>query len=218
MTSQTIITEVLPEPGSTHVWVTFDDQQTHRVDLEPLLSRDSHRLLHLPRVAAKVTIDPGGHALRWPGGATLQAESIQQAPLGPQRVLPVAVLPATQRFRPLLPYLLHLSPEIYLRPDPIEATVVSRLLGLHPDQLKQALRQLRAPPELALGRMHDVMTVLQEHFSREHCRALLRGPWRYGQIRMPGQPLFHSILGCLTYGRPDLIEQPCMLLLTGALP
>lgn len=218
MTNPQTITEALPEPGSTHFWVTFDDQQTHRIDLEPLISQDSHRLLRLPRAAARVTVDPGGQALRWPGGASLLAESIQQAPHGPQPVLPVAILPATQRFRPLLPYLRHLMPGPYLHPDPIEARVVSRLLGLNLEQLNQALRHVPAPPVVALGRLHDIMTVLNEYFSSEHSRGLLRHPWTYGQNRMPGQPLFHSMLGCMTYGRPDLVEQPCMLLMTGALP
>ena len=213
-----IIIEALPEPGGTQLWVTFDDQLTRRIDLQPLLTQESHRLLRLPRAAARVTVDPDGLALRWPGGANLLAESILHAPQGPQLVSPVAMLPAAQRFRPLLPYLHHFTPALYIRPDPIEARVVSQWLGLHPEQLDQALRLVQAPNTIALGRLHDVMMVLLEHFSREHLHALLRRPWVYGQSKMPSQPLYHSILGCLTYGRPDLVEQPCMLLLTGAMP
>lgn len=212
------ITEVLPEPGSSHLWVTFDDGLTRRVDLAPLMAQDSHRLLQLTRALERVSIDSDGRGLRWPGGAGLQAASILNAPDGPQHVLPVAVIPSSQRYRPLLPYLKHHVPEFYLRPDPIEAQVLTQMLGLSAAELQRATEQSRAPISVTIGRLYDVAVLLQEHFARDHLKTLLQRPWLTGIKRLPGQPLFHTMRGCLTYGRPDLIEHPCMLLLTGALP
>ena len=209
------ITEVLPEPGSTQLWVTFSDDRTHRLDLELLLRLPEYRALGLNRLFGRVKVSADHLALEWPGGARVGLQAILAAPVGPLPLLPVAVLPAAERYRPLLPYLRHLELPIYMHPDPIRSDTVMKVLGLKPGELETALRNLRAPEKQVYGRLYDAGIFLQEHFSRDHLSSLLRHSWRFGLEQSPGQPLLHSMLGCLTYGRPDLVERMCVALATG---
>ena len=209
------ITEVLPEPGSTQLWVSFSDDCTHRIDLELLLRLPEYRALALNRLFGRVTVSADRLALKWPGGAQVAAQAILAAPAGPLPLLTVAVLPATERYRPLLPYLRHLDMPIYLRPDPIDAGTVVKVLGLRPGELEAACSNLRAPEGQVYGRLYDAGIFLQEHFARDHLASLLRHSWRFGLEQSPGQPLLHTMLGCLTYGRPDLVERMCVVLATG---
>lgn len=207
------ITEVLAEPGSYQLWVTIGSEQTHRIDLTFLLTVEMYRTLRLRTLFARVQVSAEGHQLLWPGGARLDIPSILQA--GPLPVQTIAIVPAQQRYRPLLPYLLHGQPHTYLRPMPIESAVVQRLLQLRPGELDQILHRTPAPTEVLLARLYDLGVFLTGHFAPQHLTALMRQPWRYGEQRCPGEPLLHTMLGCLQWGRPDLIERPCMLIATG---
>ncbi|WP_180969936.1 DUF2442 domain-containing protein [Deinococcus planocerae] len=194
------ITEVLVEPGSHQLWVTLGGEQTHRIDLTPLLAVETYRTLRLRTLFARVQVSTNGHHLLWPGGARLDIASSLQA--GPLPVRTLAVVPAQQRYRPL-------------RPLPIEPTVVQRLLQLRPGELDQILQRTPAPAEVLFARLYDLGVFLTGHFAPEHLAALMRQPWRYGEQRCPGEPLLHTMLGWLQWGRPDLIERPCMLIATG---
>ena len=209
------ITEVLPEPGSTQLWVTFSDDRTHRLDLELLLRLPEYRALGLNRLFGRVKVSADRLALEWPGGARIGLQAILAAPVGPLPLLPVAVLPASERYRPLLPYLRHLDLPIYLHPDPIEAGTVIKVLGLKPGELETARGNLRAPPTQAYARLYDAGVFLEEHFLGADLSRLLRRSWRFGAEQSPGQPQLHTVLGCLMYGRPDLVERVGLTLLTG---
>ena len=210
------ITEVLPEPGSMQLWLTFSDNRTHRLDLEPVLRLPEYRALGLHRLFGRVKVAEDGRALEWPGGARVGAPAILGASTGVLPLQLVAVMPSAERFRPLLPYLRHLDLPIYLHPDPIEAHTVVRMLSLKPGELETACRNLRAPETLVHARLYDVGTFLEEHFLGADLSRLLRRPWRFGAEQSPGQPLLHTMLGCLTYGRPDLVERVGLTLLTGS--
>lgn len=215
------VTEVLPEPGVLHLWVTFDNGLTHRVDLEQLTRLSRFQMLTLRRAFDRVRVSQDGTRLEWPGGAwigageVLGAGAVSEHSGGALPVLPVARLPQDERYRPLLPYLKHLNMGIYLRPGPIQPSSVKTLLRLNESELAIALQQLRAPEEQVLGRLCDLGAMLTEYFAGDDLARLLRRPWRYGLERCPGQPLLSTMLGCLMYGRPDLIERPCMLMITG---
>lgn len=212
----TSITEVLAEPGRAQVWVTFDGGFTHRLDLRPLLTLESHRSLRLESLFSQVKRSADGQALQWPGGAYLLISDL----LDREDRLPrtMAIMPAAQRYRPLLPYLVHQLPGMYLRPAPIERLAVERTLQLRRGELTSILSALPVPPEVLLNRLYDLGAFLTGHFDQTHLYALMRRPWRYGQQQYPNQPLLHTMLGCLQRGRPDLIERPCMLISTGAEP
>jgi Protein of unknown function (DUF2442) len=104
------ILEVCPEPGRAELWLTFDDGLTHRVDLFKLLVLERYRALRLPAVFARARIDDEGARLTWPGGAHLTADMVLHAQDGTLPITTVAVVPAAQRYRPLLPCLHHLQP------------------------------------------------------------------------------------------------------------
>lgn len=210
-----LITEVLVEPGQHELWVTFGMLETHRIDLRPLTLVETHRTLTLGRLFERVKIGRGARHLNWPGGACLDACSIQNAPHGTLPVGRVAVLPSEQRYRPLLPYLVHQQPPPYLRPLPIEPVTVERLLQLKPGELRVILQSINAPHEVVLPRLHDLAIFLAEHFALEHIYGLLHRPWRYGQQRCPDSTFMHTMLGCLLHGRPDLLERPFLLLMSG---
>lgn len=212
----TRIVEVLPEPGVPQVWVSTGEGQTYRVDLTRLLALESFRALQLPRVQQVVRVSPDGQHLRWPGGAQLDLLSITQAPSGVLPVQPVAVMDTGQRYRPLLPYLKALDPMIYLPPNPVEPSVVGALLGLNPTELQEVTRHYRAPQDVTLHRLCDLGLFLNDLFARPQVSGLLRRTWSYGIRSCPGQPLLHTMLGCVRYGRPDLVERPCLLLATGS--
>ncbi len=162
-----------------------------------------------------MVVSPDQQHLHWPGGAQVDFASILQAPAGPIPIQPLAVVPADQRFRPLLPYLRQLSPAIYLRPGPIDAAVVLQALGLRTAELTSLLTATSIPEALILNRLYDLATFLEHLFSRTHVHSLVRRDWPYAIRQCPGQPMLHTLLGCLQHGRPDLIERPCMLLATG---
>lgn len=208
------ITEVLAEPGHVQVWVTFDDGFTHRLDLRPLLTLESHQSLRLESIFSRVKRSADHQSIQWPGGAHLPIRDLIGPGERPTRTL--AVTPAGQRYRPLLPYLVHQFPHTYLRPAPIEAVVIERTLQLRRGELNGILSSLPVPPEILLSRLYDLGTFLTGHFDQTHLYALMRRPWRYGQQRAPHQPLLHTMIGCLQRGRPDLIERPCLIIATGA--
>jgi len=166
--------------------VTFSDDRTHRLNLEPALRLPEYRALLLPRLFGRVKVAAGGHALEWPGGARVGAPAVLGASTGVLPLQLVAVLPAAERFRPLLPYLRHLELPIYLRPDPIEGSAVMKVLGLKPGELETARRNLGAPEAQVYGRLYDAGISLQEHFSGDHLASLLRRPWRFGTKQSPG--------------------------------
>lgn len=209
------ITEVLVEPGVHQLWVTLGHEQTHRLDLQPLLDIETHRTLRLTTLFARVQVGPGGQHLIWPGGVQLDLPSLLEKPGAQLPARTLAVVPARHRYRPLLPYLLHQQPATYLRPTPIEPVTVQRLLRLRTSELDQVLRGVPVPAEPLLNRLYDLGVFLTSHFAEDHLYALMRRPWRYGEQQCPRQPLLHTMLGCLQNGRPDLIERPCMLIATG---
>lgn len=207
-----IITEVLPEPGCRQLWVSFDNGLTHRVDLTLLLLQPTYQALQLRKLYERATVSSDGLRLEWPGGAWIGREEVLGTPDGDRPLRTMARLPYAQRFRPLWPYLRHLDLPVYLRPEPIEAVAVVRLLQLKPGELETACRMVHAPAEVMQGRLYDVGILLQELFSPEGMTAMLRRPWRLAAEQLPGQPLQSTMLGCLLYGRPDLVEWPCVLL------
>lgn len=209
------ITEVLVEPGSRQLWITFNGAQTHRVDLTPLLEVETHRVLQLLPCFVQAQIDPDGQHIRWPGGAQLDIASIVRAPTGPLAVRPMAVVPSVHRFRPLLPYLLYSEPHTYMRPTPIEPVTVQQLLQLKNGELAQILRALPVADGVMLSRLYDLGMFLTGHFSGQHLYGLMRHPWRYSAQKHPGDPILRTMLSCLQHGRPDLIERPCMLIAAG---
>jgi len=209
------ITEALPEPGVFQVWVTFDDGMTHLLDLQGIIGLEEYRVLRLRKAFERVTVSRDGQRLEWPGGIGLSADDLLTAPGDRLHLIRIARLPSRQRFRPLLPFLKHLDMGIYLRPDPVQASTVLTLLRMKPTELDTALKQLRAPDELVLGRLCDLGVLLLEYFCGDDLSRLLRRPWRYSTEQCPGRPMLHTMLGCLMYGRPDLIERPCVLLATG---
>jgi Protein of unknown function (DUF2442) len=207
------VTEVLVEPGGHQLWVTFADDQTCRVDLTPLLKLDMYRSLRVPQIFARAEPALAGAGVSWPGGAYLDAQSVRTAPEGEQPVLPIACLPAMHRYRPLLPYLQYQLSNVQLGlKDPV---VIQRLLQLRAGELDQMIRNSPVPAELLLPRLSDLSTFLTSHFDSVHVSALLRRPWRYGQEQCPAAAHLHTMLGCLQFGRFDLIERPCLLLATG---
>ncbi len=209
------ITEVLVEPGSRQLWVTFNEVQTYRIDLSPLLETETHRVLQLLPCFAQAQISPDRQSIRWPGGAQLDTASIVRAPVGPLAVRPMAVVPSVHRFRPLLPYLLYGEPHTYMRPAPIEPVTVQRLLQLKNGELAQILMALPVSDTVMLNRLYDLGMFLTGHFSEQHLYGLMRHPWRSSAQKYPGDPILRTMLSCLQHGRPDLIERPCMLLATG---
>lgn len=215
MTTAPTILEVLPERGRPQVWVTCTNDRTYRIDLTPLCRLESHLQLRLATVAEHVRVAASGQAICWPGGAELDVASVQRAPGAMHPVRLMGTMTPARRYRPLLPYLEALQPAIYLRPAPIDAQVISQMLSLKTGELDSAPRHYHAPAELVLNRIYDVALFLQEHFSRDHLNVLLRRPWPYAQRVCPGDPLLHTMLDCLRYGRPDLIERPCQLLAVG---
>lgn len=209
------MTEVLMEPGSHRVWVTYADEQTHHVDLSSLVATETFRALRLPPLFAQVRLSADGRCLIWPGGARLDASSILLSPNGPLPVQLVAVVPAKNRYRPLLPFLQYQQVRSYLHPLPIAPSVVQRLFQLRAGELDQMLDSLAVPADVMINRLYDLATFLTLHFSSEHLSVLMRRPWRYAELAYPSQTFLHSMLGCLRHGRPDLVERPCLLLLTG---
>lgn len=217
MTDLPHLTEVLPEPGSHQLWVTFSDQQTFLIDLKPLLTLPTFQVLKLSRLFCRARADLTGLNIIWPGGTLISTRDLLLAP-GKEGTLPLKVLarvPEEQRYRPLLPYIQHLDLPIYLRPWPIEAGVVERLLQLRTGELKTLLTRSAVPEPQVFARLYDVAVFLSEHFGSATLPTLLRRPWRYSQQLCPGQPLLDTMLGCLLHGRPDLVEQPCRWLSTG---
>lgn len=216
MTDPPRLTEVLPEPGSHQLWVTFSHHQTYLVDLTPLLTLPPFHALQLSRLFRRARVDPDGRHIVWPGGALLSANSILcPADLRTSSLVLLARVPEEQRYRPFLPYLQHLDLPIYMRSLPIEADVVERLLQLKAGELKASLVNSRVPESQEFARLYDVAVFLGEHFGSDHLAALLRRPWRYSQLRCPGQRHLDTMLGCLLHGRPDLVEQPCRWISTG---
>jgi len=209
------IVEALSEPGVPQIWVTVDDGLTHHLSLKTLTDLEPFRVLRLRRAFDQINVSGDGQWLEWPGGVRIGVEDILNAPAGHLPLLPIARLPREQRYRPLLPFLKNLDMGIYLRPDPIQHSTVITLLRLKPPELETALKLTRAPTELVLGRLCDLGVFLIEYFCGDELSRLLRRPWRYSAEQCPGQPMLHTMLGCLMYGRPDLIERPCMLLATG---
>ena len=209
------ILEVCPEPGRAQLWLTFEDGLTRRVDLSALVVLEHYRALRLPAVFARARLHDAGRQVTWPGGALLTADTVLQAPDGTLPITTVAVVPAVQRYRPLLPYLQHLQPALFVREAPIEATVIQRMLHFRPQDLEVALRHSSAPAEQTINRLYDLALLLSSYFDFQSLPALLRRPWRYAEQQCPAQTLLHTMLGCLQYGRPDLVERPCLLLATG---
>lgn len=210
------MTEVLVEPGCTQVWVTFNDGFTHRLDLRPLLTLESHQSPRLPALFAQVQLSADHQFLRWPGGAILDIAALLSS--GERPTCTLAVMPSTQRYRPLLPYLRYQFPPLYLRPAPIERSVVEQLLQLRGGESTAILESLPVSTEILLNRLYDLAVFLTSHFDQTHIYTLMRRPWRFGQQQCPSNPLLHTMLGCLQRGRPDLIERPCMLIATGGEP
>lgn len=215
MTDHPTLTEVIPEPGSHSLWMTFSSQQTALVDLTRLLNLPRYHPLRLSRLFNRAKVESGGRGIIWPGGVLLSTGDVLAAPDSPLPLEILAKVPAEQRYRPLLPYLQHLNLPMYARPLPIEPASVERLLQLKSGELTSALDHSPAPEAQVYARLYDIATFLGEHFGRDHLGTLLRHSWRYGQFRCPGQPHLHSMLGCMLHGRPDLIEQPCRWLATG---
>lgn len=215
--SELLITEALPEPGAPHVWVSFSNAQSHRIDLTPLLSLAPYQILSMPRVLQRVSLSGDQRHVCWPGGARIDVLSILLAPGGSIPIRPLAVTPATQRYRPLLPFLQHLQPAVYLRPAPIDPLAVQQSLGLSEAELNSLAGNTTVPRELVFNRLHDLGIFLESLFPRTHVHSLIRRDWSYAIRQCPGQPMLHTMLGCLQHHRPDLIERPCMLLATGGL-
>lgn len=217
MTERPRLTEVLPEPGSHQLWVSFSDHQTLLVDLKPLLTLPPFETLKLAKLFCRARVDTQGLNIVWPGGALLSARDLLLSETG-AGALPLALLarvPEEQRYRPLLPYLRHLDLPIYLRPGPIEAGVIEKLLHLRTGELKTSLSRATVPEPQMFARLYDVAVFLGEQFGSDHLQILLRRPWRHSQQLCPGQPLLDTMLGCLLHGRPDLVETPCRWLAIG---
>jgi hypothetical protein len=62
------VTEVKPL-GGFRLRISFDDQTTREIDLEPVLEGEIYGPLRSPAMFAAVSIDPEVHTLVWPNGA-----------------------------------------------------------------------------------------------------------------------------------------------------
>ncbi|UQN08447.1 DUF2442 domain-containing protein [Deinococcus sp. QL22] len=209
------VSEVLPEPGRAQVWVTFDERETHLLDLTGLLKHEKFQALRLRELFRAVQVAPDRQSICWPAGVRLGPQELTGSAAEWSGVVTLGTVLPTSRYRPLLPYLRYQPQKGYLPPYPAEALVVQRLLQLKPGELRDSLKALHAPEEIALARLSDLGAFLSQLFAPEHLYALLRRPWHYGAQQCPDQVLLHTMLGCLMRGRPDLIERPCMLIATG---
>jgi len=213
--SEVSITEVLPE-GDDRLWVSLDDGLTRLLCLQPLLTQSSHHALHLHRLARRPAVTSDGRFVRWPGGAYLDAESVRQAPAGHLPVDLIGLMPFAQRFRPLHSMLVHADPNLHGYPDVRPEVIVQKLLGLKTGELEPVYAHHPAPAGLVLARLSDLALLLSAWFPDGAASLLLRRPWPHAMRRFPHDPLFGTALGCLRYGRIDLIEAPLALLASGA--
>lgn len=207
------ITEVLPE-GDDAAWITLGDGLTRLVGLHPLMALPTHRALRLQRLVRRPRLTPDGMQVMWPGGATLDAASVHQAPGGPLPLALLAVVPTAQRYRPLAALLSHTDPPVpdYLDVRP-EHTVRSGL-GLSPGDLTSVVeRHGPVPHDLMVARLSDLLLTLRQVLPGDALPALLRQPWPYARRHHPHSILLDTALGCLRFGRIDLVEAPLIHLL-----
>ena len=73
------ITEARYE-GDSRVWVRFNDGQTRRVDLAPLLAGPAFRPLQNESELVKLYVDPVCGVLAWPIGVDLAPEALLGSP------------------------------------------------------------------------------------------------------------------------------------------
>lgn len=66
--------------GGYRLRVSFDDQSTREIDLEPVLEGEIYGPLCDPERFAAVAIDPEVHTLVWPGGADLDPAILHDWP------------------------------------------------------------------------------------------------------------------------------------------
>lgn len=209
-----MITEVLPDSHS-RLWVTVGNETRH-VQLHPLSGPDSMLPLNLPRVFSRVRVVEGGRSLRWPGGFTLPLTHLAGSREA-RWCTHLGTVPASDRFRPLLPLLRHVTPGATLRPQPTRLHVV-RMLGLRENELDSILRSYPVPEDRMLHRLHDIGAYVQHHLSPDLPASLLRRPWAYAAHRCPSQQHLHTMLACLTWGRLDLVEDPLWALARSEAP
>ncbi|BDP41219.1 hypothetical protein DAETH_11880 [Deinococcus aetherius] len=204
----TLITEALTD-SHTQLWVTLGDQ-TWRVQLHPLRGPEPMLPLVMPRVFGGVRVSEEGLALRWPGGFRLPWHLVV-AEHAPPWLTHLGVVPPEERYRPLLPLLRHGTPPAPLRNQPTRLHVI-QMFGMQEGELDGILRNYRVPEEVMLHRLHDLGLFLRDHLFPELPAALLRRPWAYAAHRHPDQHHLHTLLACLTWGRLDLVEDPCWAL------
>lgn len=209
------VTEVLPE-GVDRIWVSLSDGLTRLLSVRPLLGLTTHRGLHLPDLTRRPRVTPDGRCIRWPGGPFLDADSVLNAPSGSLPVDLLALVPFSSRFRPLQGLLLHARPNLHGYGDVRPMATVQTLLGMTAGELEPVFAHHRpASEDLVLGRLSDLALLLWAWFPDGAARQLLRRPWPYALRQSPGDPLVETALGCLRFGRIDLVEAPLVLLATG---
>lgn len=211
MTADVRVVEVLPEPGRAEIVVTFEDDQAYQVRYAALLGEERYAPLNLKRVRAAPTTD--GTRILWPGGVSVDAVSVREAPHGPVPLDVVRVTPAARRWRPLYPWLALNDPPASQRCKAAQdAPCVARLLGLRVEELTLALHAY-PPPEVALPRLHDLGCALAELFGSS-ATTVLRRPWPPARAVRASDPLV-SMLDAIKAGRPDLVERPLLRIATG---
>ncbi len=213
--SDLMVTEVLPE-GDDRIWVSLSDGLTRLLSVRPLLGLHTHRVLQFPDLTRRPRVTPDGRCIRWPGGPFLDVDSVLDAPSGGLPVELLALVPFSSRFRPLQGLLLHARPKLHGYDDVRTVATVQTLLGMTASELEPVFAHHRpAPEDLVLGRLSDLALLLYTWFPDGAVRQLLRRPWPYALRQSPGNPLLETALGCLRFGRIDLVEAPLILLATG---
>lgn len=208
------ITEALAE-GDHHMWVTLSDGQTRLLNLGPLRTLRSHHSLRWPRIARRPVPSPDGQYVLWPSGATLDLASICDAPHGALPVGLDALLPQARRYRPVLPYLSGLEPATHAYLDVRPLNRLMPLLGLRLSEWRSIAERYRpVPEELVHARLSDLALLLTSLVPAPLLPTLIQRPWNYALQCCPNQSCVHTAVGCIRFGRLDLIEVPLLTLLT----
>lgn len=213
--TELLVTEVLPE-ADDRIWVSLSDDLTRLLSVRPLLGRTTHRALRLPDLTRRPRVTPDGRCIRWPGGPFLDVDSVLNAPSGVLPVELLALVPFPSRFRPLHALLLHAKPNLHGYDDVRPLATIQTLLGMTTGELEPVFAHHRpAPADLLLSRLSDLALLLCSWFPNGAACQLLRQPWPYAQRESSGDPLLGTAMGCLRFGRIDLVEAPLILLATG---
>lgn len=211
MTPLSFITEVLPDCHH-RLWVTVDGARTLHVALRPGEGPDGLLPLNAEHVFRRPEVAEDGQVVRWPGGFTLSLATLC-ARQEPPWLTYFGNLPASDRYRPLLPLLRHCTLSVPLCAQP-ERHHLMQTFGIKPGELNAVIEAYPVLEALTLHRLHDIALLLRHHLFPDLPAAMLRRPWPYAQHRCPNEALLHTMQGCLLRGKLDLIEDPLRALVS----